>query len=90
MKRIRYIGKTLKQDETVQTPWSLLVTKHGETKCYNETDTFLSQEIFFLVRFCFITNETIKIYRENSETGCNRQKTMVSACYQTRGNAMKR
>ena len=47
MKRIRYIGKTLKQDETVQTPRSVLVTKQGETKCNNETDTFLSQEIFF-------------------------------------------
>ena len=51
MKGIRYIGKTLKQDETVQTPWSVLVTTKGETKCNNETDTctFLSQE-FFLKR----------------------------------------
>ena len=32
MKQIRYIGKTLKQDETDQKPWSILVTKQGETK----------------------------------------------------------
>ena len=37
----------MKQDETVQTPWSVLVMKQGETKCNNETDTFLSQEFFF-------------------------------------------
>ena len=79
-----------KTSETVQTPWSVLVTKQGETKYNNETDTFLTQEIFFLAHFCFVTNETIKIYRENSETGCNRPKTMVSACYETRQNAMKR
>ena len=47
MKQIRYIGKTLKQDETVQTPRSVLVMKQGETNCNNETDTFLSQEFFF-------------------------------------------
>ena len=58
MKRIRYIEKTLKQDETVQTPLSVLVTKQGETKCNNETDTFLSQEFFFLAHFCVVTNET--------------------------------
>ena len=62
MKRIRYIGKSPKQGETVQTPWSVLVTKEGETKCNNETDTFLRQEFFFLyAHFCFVTNETIKI-----------------------------
>ena len=35
MKRLRYImyiGKTLKQDETDQKPWSVLVTKQGETQ----------------------------------------------------------
>ena len=48
MKQIRYRGKTLKQDETVQTPRSVLVTKQGETKCNNETDTFLIQDFFFL------------------------------------------
>ena len=47
MKRIRYIGKTLKQDETVQTPRSVLVTKQGETKCNNETDTILSLSVLF-------------------------------------------
>ena len=47
MKRLRYIGKTLKQDETVLTPRSVLVTKQGETKCNIETDTFLNQEFFF-------------------------------------------
>ena len=50
MKQIRYIGKTLKQDETVRSPWSVFVTKHGETKCNNETDTFLSQEISFFYK----------------------------------------
>ena len=30
MKRLRYIEKTLKQDETDQKPWSMLVTKQGE------------------------------------------------------------
>ena len=28
--------------------------------------------------FFFITNETIKIYRKNSETGCNRPKDVLS------------
>ena len=74
MKQIRYIGETLKQDETLQTPWSVLVMKQGEMKCNNETDTFLSQEIFFSAHFCFLTNETIKKYRENSETGLTDQK----------------
>ena len=50
MKRIRYIGKTPKQDETVQTPRSVLVKKQGETKCNNETDTFLSQVFFFFYK----------------------------------------
>ena len=53
---IRYIGKTLKQDETVQTPWSVLVMKQGETKCNNETDTFLYVSSFHFVSFCFVTS----------------------------------
>ena len=40
MKRLRYIGKTLKQDVTVQKNCSKLVTKQGETKCNNETSSF--------------------------------------------------
>ena len=32
MKRLRYIGKTLKQDVTVQKTCSKLVTKQGETE----------------------------------------------------------
>ena len=48
MKQIRYIGKTLKQDETIQTPRSVLVTKQGEMKCNNETDTILSLSILFI------------------------------------------
>ena len=54
MKQIRYIGITLKQDETVQTPRSMLVTKQGETKCNNESDTILSLSIFFF--FFFLIN----------------------------------
>ena len=32
MKRLRYIEKTLKQDETDQKPWSVLVMKQGKTQ----------------------------------------------------------
>ena len=32
MKQLRYIEKTLTQDETDQKPWSVLVTKQGETQ----------------------------------------------------------
>ena len=44
MKRLRYIGKTLKQDVTDQKTSSKLVTKQGVTKCNNETSSFF----FFL------------------------------------------
>ena len=40
MKRLRYIGKTLKQDVTDQKTCSKLVTKQGETKCNDETYIF--------------------------------------------------
>ena len=40
MKRLRYIGKTLKQDVTDQKTSSKLVTKQGVTKCNNETSSF--------------------------------------------------
>ena len=51
MKRLRYIGKTLKQDETDQKTCSKLVTKQGETKCNNETNIF-----FFINPFLFRNN----------------------------------
>ena len=72
MKRLRYIGKTLKQDVTVQKTCSKLVTKHGETEWNDETYIFF----FLQTHFCFVTNETIKIYRKTSETGCNRPKNL--------------
>ena len=37
MKRLRYIGKTLKQDVTDQKTWSKLVTKQGEMEWNDET-----------------------------------------------------
>ena len=40
MKRLRYIGKTLKQDVTDQKTCSKLVMKQGVTKCNNETSFF--------------------------------------------------
>ena len=40
MERLRYIGITVKQDETDQKTCSKLVTKQGETKCNNETYIF--------------------------------------------------
>ena len=40
MKQIRYIGKTLKQDETDQKIWNMLVTKQSETKWNDETYIF--------------------------------------------------
>ena len=44
MKRIRYIGKTLKQDETDQNIWNMLIMKQGEMKWNDETYI-----IFFLL-----------------------------------------
>ena len=79
MKRLRYIGKTLKQDVTDQKTCSKLVTKQGVTKCNNETSSFF----FLSTHFCFVTNETIKIYRKNSETGCNSAKDLFKARYET-------
>ena len=84
MKRLRYIGKTLKQDVTDQKTCSKLVTKQGVTKCNNETSSFF----FFKTHFCFVTNETIKIYRKNSETGCNSPKELFKARYETGCNEM--
>ena len=49
MKRLRYIGKTLKQDVTDQKTSSKLVTKQGVTKCNNETSSFF----FFINPFLF-------------------------------------
>ena len=40
MKRIRYIGKTLKQDETDQKIWNMLVTKQNEMEWNDETYIF--------------------------------------------------
>ena len=40
MKRLRSIGKTVKQDETDQKTCSKLIMKQGETKCNNETYIF--------------------------------------------------
>ena len=41
MKQIRYIGKTLKQDETeTKKIWNMLITKQGETKWNDETYIF--------------------------------------------------
>ena len=37
----------MKQDETGQKPWLVLVMKHGEMKFNNETDTIPSLSIFF-------------------------------------------
>ena len=48
MKRLRYIGKTLKQDVTVQKNCSKLVTKQGVTKFNNETSFF-----FYINPFLF-------------------------------------
>ena len=70
MKRLRYIGKTLKQDVTDQKTCSKLVTKQGETEWNDETYMFF----FYKPIFCFVTNETIKIYRENSEKDETDQK----------------
>ena len=50
MKRLRYIGKTLKQDVTDQKTCSKLVTKLGVTKCNNETSSF-----FFYQPISFVT-----------------------------------
>ena len=38
---------------------------------------------FRYTHFCFVTNETIKIYRKNSETGCNSPKELFKARYET-------
>ena len=40
MKQLKYIGKTLKQDETDQKNWNMLVTKQSETKWNDETNIF--------------------------------------------------
>ena len=40
MKRLRYRGKTVKQDETDQKSCSKLVMKQGEKKCNTETYIF--------------------------------------------------
>ena len=41
MKQLRYIGKTVKQDETDQKTYSKLIMKLGEMKCNKETYIFL-------------------------------------------------
>ena len=46
MKRLIYIGKTVKQDETDQKTCSKLVTKQGETKCNNERYIFFFYKPF--------------------------------------------
>ena len=51
---------------------------------------FLVFQFFYKTHFCFVTNETNKIYRENSETGWNRPTTLVIARYETGQNKMKR
>ena len=67
---VSFVSFVIKQDETDQKPWSVLVSKQGETKCNNETAIIPSLSFFFYkTHFCFITNETNKIYRENPETG---------------------
>ena len=40
MKQIRYRRKSLKQDETDQTIWNMLVTKQSETEWNDETYIF--------------------------------------------------
>ena len=42
MKRIRYRGKTLKQDETDQKTFSMLIRKQDEMKWNDETYIFFS------------------------------------------------
>ena len=49
MKRLMYIGKTVKQDETDQKTCSKLIMKQGETICNNETYIFF----FFINPFLF-------------------------------------
>ena len=48
MKRIKYSGKSLKQDETDQKIWNMFVTKQSETEWNDETYIF-----FFINPFLF-------------------------------------
>ena len=48
MKRLKYIGKILKQDVTEQKIWNMLVTKQGEMEWNKETYIF-----FFINPFLF-------------------------------------
>ena len=65
---------TYETNETDLQPWPGLIMKQDETKWNDEIDTIL------------ITNETNKIYKEKSEIGWNRQKTLINAHYKMKQN----